>query len=85
MEVSEPAEQFLKWGGGRLLHFFWSGGGGGSGGRGAKTGLHQNLNIKSMQRNKKKIQINSKKKKCNQNLVPNRYYLIQLQLIKHSV
>ena len=28
-------------------------GGGSGGGRGAKTGLHQNLNIKSMQRNKR--------------------------------
>ena len=33
------------------LLFKWGGGSGG--GRGAKTGLHQNLNIKSMQRNKR--------------------------------
>ena len=37
----EAAPLLLKWGGGE-----W-------GGRGAKTGLHQNLNIKTMQRNKR--------------------------------
>ena len=45
----EAAPLLLKWGGG------------GSRG-GAKTGLHQNLNIKSMQRNKKKFKLIRRKR-----------------------